>query len=120
MVGELTSRQILALAKDGLDSGAIAKSLDIEEALVRLVLARHVPGADRDIDDEQLASLRRKAYTLAMSAEDETVSARMVMFLIERDKPSKAGQGSSIMAINNAIVMANENFNKMIDEYSRG
>lgn len=117
MIDELQSRQILSLAAQGAPAAEIATSLNIEEALVKLVLARHNPSAERDIDDDQLAALRRHAYNLAIGSTDEAVQARLTMFLIERDKPKSDQRGSSITAINNALILANDSFKKLVEDY---
>jgi len=56
---------------------------------------------------------------LALNSENEAVSARMIEFLIERDKPKKTVADSpNIGAINVAILNGRGAFNKLIDEYS--
>lgn len=119
MLDELNTRQIVALSKDGMSSGEIASSLGIEEAAVKLVMNRNEVGSavDRDIDDDQLAALRRHAVGLALGAEDEGVQARMTMFLIERDKPKERSVSSPIVQINQALISANETFKKMVETY---
>lgn len=122
MIGELTTRQILALSNEGLDAARIAQELAVELPMVKLVLAAHDPGPrsnDRDIDDNGLNLLRQRALALALNSENEAVSARMIEFLIERDKPKKTVADSpNIGAINVAILNGRGAFNKLIDEYS--
>jgi len=120
MVPELVSRQILALASQGSGVSEIASSLGIEEPFVKLVLERHaeVDAVDRDINDDELKALRHHAFRLATEANDETVQARLTMFLIERDKPSKERGGSSILAINKALVLANDSFQNLVKDYA--
>lgn len=120
MFNEIENRQILALANQGGTAAEIAKALDIEEAGVRLVLAAHEKGSveDRDINDEQLERLRKHAYNLAVGAEDEVVQARLTMFLLERDKPSDRKSSNNITSINQALILANDSFKKLVDSYS--
>ena len=123
MVSDLESRQIVALARDGMSSGDIAKELSKDEALVKLVLNTNEAGSaqDRDINDDELASLRRNAYNLAIGAEDESVQARLTMFLLERDRPPKVAnqsQGNAIGNINNAVILAQRGFNDLLKEYT--
>jgi len=121
MIGDLTQRQVLALAEQGASSTEIAETLEIEEAAVKLVLNANSAGSaqDRDINDEQLAILRQKAFQLAVGAEDESVSARMTMFLIERDKPRLKEQTiSPFMQINNAIINGSARFDELARQYS--
>lgn len=122
LVGELSARQVCALRRDGLTVEEIARGLGITEAEVQLVLERNgdnSQAADRDINDGQLAALREKALQLALYSEEDSVSARMTMFLIERDKPRAVKEsGNSIQLIQNAIITANENFKKLVAEYS--
>lgn len=119
MIGELESRQILSLAGDGASPAEIAKGLGVEESLVRLVLSSHEVGntADRDINDEQLEALRRHAYNLAIGSSEESIQAKMTMFLLERDKPSGGRNGNSITAINQALILANGAFEKLTKEF---
>lgn len=120
MIGENESRQVLALSKDGASAEEIARSLDLELGMVKLVLGANGAGevADRDINDEQLAQLREKAFNLAMYSQEDSVAARMTMFLIERDRPSKKlDSGVSIANINNALIAANSSFNDLLKEY---
>jgi hypothetical protein len=120
MIGELSSRQILALSNEGCAADVISKELKIEESLVRLVLSAHKGGSqdDRDINDAQLALLRSRALGLALGAEDETVAAKMTMFLIERDRPRKVEHtGPNIGQINMAISVAREKFLELSDKY---
>lgn len=117
MIGENTTRQIAALAEQGCTSAAIAESLGVEEAYVKLVMQRNEVGNDRDIDDTQLASLRKHAFNLAVAAENEGIQARMTMFLIERDKPKEKKDVSPIMLINQAIVAARTDFDKLKESF---
>lgn len=116
---DLTARQICSLGEQGCTVEQISKELDVESALVKLILSRNnVSGAsDRDITDEDLKLLRRKAVDLALGAEDESVQARMTMFLIERDRPAVRAPTSPLVAINQAIISANENFSRLLKEY---
>ncbi len=121
MIDELQTRQITALLKDGASAEEIAKELSLEVALVKLVAERNNVGtaADRDINDDELAILRRHAFNLAMGAADDATQARLTMFLLERDKPSKkATEGGSISVINNAIIAANGAFERLVKEMS--
>lgn len=119
MIGELDSRQILSLARQGASAEEISKELSLELELVKLVMNRQNIGSDqdRDINDEQLRALRDRAFSLAMS-NDENISARLTMFLIERDKPKNVSSGNPIMLINNAIIGAREKFEKLKEAYS--
>lgn len=120
LVNELTAQQILALARDGCSAEQISGALEVPLEQVKLALVSNNLGsaADRDINDEQLARLRQRAYDLAMYSQEDAVSARMTMFLIERDKPSKKiEQGNVLVNINNAIMGAQQNFNRMLEEY---
>ena len=121
MIGDLTSRQILALSNDGLSPAIIARELSIEEAFVRLVLAKHNAGTseDRDINDEQLKILRSEAYSLATGAEDEGVRAKMTMYLIDRDKPKRVEQISPITLINQAIIQAQAAYQEELKEIAK-
>lgn len=124
MIGDLTQRQILALSSEGAPPDEIAAALEIEEAAVRLVLSAHnsapiANSSDRDINDEQLAILRAKAYELATSAEDEGISLRATMFLIERDKPRLSVQSTNpIIQINQAISAGSGRFEELSKLYS--
>lgn len=112
MLGELEQRQIAALIREGVPDDEIARQMDIEPALVKLVASKN--GADRDIDDDQLAILRKHAFNLALGASDDSTQARMTMFLLERDRPSKkSSEASPIALINNAIIAANDAFEKL-------
>jgi|SRR5579862_427354 len=117
MIHELAARQILALADQGSSVEEISLGLEIPVELVKLVLSRNATNADRDITDEQLVALRQRAYALAMQDECLPVSARMVEFLVERDKPREKVQVSPIVAINNALVVANEQFKGLLDGF---
>lgn len=119
MVDDLTSRQILELAAQGTPREEISSALAVEPALVNLVLSSHgQAAAERDIDDEQLAVLRRQAYKLALQNEDLGVSAKMTRFLIERDKPKAVAQTASPLAnINQAIILAQGSSKKLMEEY---
>lgn len=120
MVGEHTTQQVCALSRDGLSAEQISEALGVPIEQVKLALSANQLGseADRDINDEQLAALRTKAFQLAMYSPEDTVAARMTMFLIERDRPSKkAEQLSPIVAINKALVVAQQNFTNLIEEY---
>jgi len=120
MINELAIEQIVALSKQGAASGEIAAELGIPEEQVKLALRANRMGTndDRDINDAQLALLRQRAYNLAFD-DDSSVAAKMVMFLVERDKPKAqfAGGGANINLINQAIVMATGEFEKMKDSY---
>jgi hypothetical protein len=119
MIDELTTRQIAALLRDGCTVDEIASQLGVEEALVKLVGARVGTIEDRDIDDNELRVLRKHAYNLAVGASDDATQARMTMFLLERDRPSKKVMESSpIAVINNAIIAANGAFEKLCQEMS--
>lgn len=109
----------MSLANDGASAAQIAKALEVEEPLVRAVLARNEVGEaiDRDINDAQLAALRQNAFQLAIAGENEAVRARMTMFLIERDKPRERREISPITAINKAIILANDQFKNLLSEY---
>lgn len=120
MIGENESRQIVALSRDGCSAEEISKSLDIELAAVKLVLSANNQGSavDRDINDAQLSELRQRAYNLAMYSQEDAVSARMTMFLIERDKPRKSQDSHlSITNINQALIQANASFGELLKEY---
>jgi hypothetical protein len=121
MIGQLEQGQILSLAAQGAGAEEIATELGIELALVKLVLRAQGAGneSDRDINDAELALLRKRAFTLCFS-EDESVAAKMTMFLIERDKPKLTNpvNGNSITLVNNAIMLAQSEFNKLRNSYS--
>ena len=118
MIGELQSRQIVALAEDGMSAEEIATATETDLSLVKLVIARSTQDGDRDITDEDLKKLRRHAVELAFRAEDESVQARMTQWLIERDKPvKKEVQISPILAINQAIIDARGAFGDLMKEY---
>ncbi len=125
MLGELTTRQIIVFAEQGASVKEIADELQIEEAMVRLVLAANNAGnpEDRDINDAQLAQLRQKAFELALTAESESVAAQLTMFLIERARPAKkdlADQNSArniIYNINQAVIGATSKFNELAEKY---
>lgn len=121
IVGENSSRQIVALARQGMGAEDIARELELEVGAVKLVLGANNVGSelDRDINDEQLIELRNRAFLLAMQDADIGVSARMTMFLIERDKPRKTNDGSSIsiQTINQAILAANTSFSDLAKDY---
>lgn len=123
MIGEMTSRQIVALANEGLDCGSIARELNVEVSLVKLVLSANLPqdsSPERDLDDNDLVELRHNAKRLALCAEDESVQARMTMFLIERDKPRKiADSGPNIGNINIAIMQSREKFMELTEKYAK-
>lgn len=119
MIDSSTARQVLALAGQGLAAKDIALGLNIEQGLVDVVLARNgAAPVDRDIGDEQLAVLRIRAFEIAVQNEDLSESAKMVRWLIERDKPKlAAGNVSPIIAINNAITLAQEKVRELVAEY---
>lgn len=121
LIGNVETAQILGLFADGMNSSDISRELNIGEDLVKLVLSAQngtAVTADRDITEEQLKLLRNRCYNLAFS-EDDTVSLRACMFLIERDKPKTANViGSNITILNQAILTAREGFNKMKEVYS--
>ncbi len=54
---------------------------------------------DGDIDDEQLNTLRKHAFKLALQNEDLGVSAKMTRFLIERDKPKAVAGRHRLQAL---------------------
>lgn len=119
----MTSRQIVALSQQGLSAADIASGLEIEEAAVRLVLNTNNTGTseDRDINDDQLATIRRSLYNLAVGADDESVQAKVGMFLLERAKPSRQkdnSNGSPIININKAIINAQAKFDALAKKYS--
>ena len=119
--GELSNEQILSCAREGLSADEISAELKIPVERVKLVLVRHSAGGeqDRDINDDDLARLRAHAVHLAMGAEDESVQAKMTMYLIDRDKPrAPAEKPSNILAINQAVVLAQDKFQELIKEYS--
>lgn len=121
MIGEIASRQILVLSDEGLSSMQIATELGIQEELVKLTLNAYKKGSevDRDINDSQLQLLRQKALSLALAADDESVSARMCMYLIDRDKPKDSGSaGPSIGAINMVILGAQEKLKELTAKYT--
>jgi hypothetical protein len=123
MTGEIVNRQILALSLDGLSAEGIASDLCVPLEQVKLVLSAHKAGSDldRDINDEQLANLRRNAYNLAIQAEDEAVQARMTMYLLDRDKPkAQTDHRSGITAINNAIIIAKQEYDSLMADYAKG
>ena len=119
MIGELQTRQIMALVNDGLSAGEIAKATDTDEALVKLVIARCTQDGDRDISDEDLMKLRKHAIDLAFNANEESVQMKMTQWLIERDKPRKVETPiSPIIAINQAIITARGAFTDLCKEYT--
>lgn len=119
MIGELQTRQILALIKDGCTPEQVAESMNVDPALIKLIVARNSQDGDRDITDEDLRTLRRHAFDLATSAEDESIQAKMTQWLIERDKPkSKEVTINPILAINQAILASRQSFNELLKEYS--
>lgn len=123
MIGEMTTRQIVALANDGAGVDEIATTLNIEVPLVKLALEGNnvdkSSAPDRDITDDDLKLLRRHAMNLALSAENEAVQARMTMYLIDRDKPKVAEQTASpITLINNALITANKSMEALKAEYA--
>lgn len=120
MTGEITNRQILAMANEGLNADLIAADLGLAIEQVKLVLSAHRAGTevDRDINDTQLAALRRNAYNLALGSDDDSVQARMTMFLIERDRPKDHAENQSeITAINNAIIIGRAAYEEMMEQY---
>jgi len=116
MVGELETKQIASLLAQGATCEQIAGELGFELAFVKLIAARQGSETpDRDITDDDLAILRRHAFQLALGADDDATQARMTMFLLERDKPSKNAPASNPIAlINNAIINANGAFEKLV------
>lgn len=120
MLGSVEQRMVLSLAAQGSGAEVIAAELGYAIEDVKLVLNAYKGGSeeDRDITDTQLATLRMRAYTLALQDSDLGVSARMTQFLIERDKPKNKEQTASPMVlINNAIVGVRERFDKLKDAY---
>ena len=109
--------QALTLHRQGASDEEISRELDLSLDIVKGVLARN--GVDRDINDEQLSNLRQRAYNLAMFSEEDSVSARMVEFLIERDKPRQKEHPmqSSITLIQNAIISAQQRSKTVLEEY---
>lgn len=123
MTGEIINRQILALSVDGVNAEGISSDLGVPIEQVKLVLNAHNAGSsvDRDINDEQLANLRRNAYNLALGSEDEAVQARMTMYLMDRDKPKALpSEHSGITAINKAIIIAKSSYDELMKEYASG
>lgn len=121
MIGELGTEQILSCSREGLSAEEISAELHLPVERVKLVLARHAAGAesDRDINDDDLARLRMHALSLALGAEDEAVQAKMTMYLIDRDKPrATVAPPSNILAINQAVVLAQGRFQELMKEYS--
>lgn len=109
----------MALVKDGMAVEDIANSINVDPALVKLVVARNSQDGDRDITDEDLKTLRRHAVDLALSAEDEAVQARMTQWLIERDKPKQKDVSiNPILAINQAIIASTQQFHELTKAYS--
>lgn len=126
MVSEITARQIGSLLGDGASVADVAEEFGLEPSVVRLIgermnVAKGQSG-DRDITDADLVSLRKKALDLALSAESQEVQARMTMFLLERDKPSKKdqGQGNMIAQINQIILQGNEKYDNLVKGYTNG
>ena len=122
MLNDLTTRQIVELAGQGVNAEEIATTLSVELPLVKLVLNRNELGSaqDRDIDDAQLSQLRGHAFWLATQSADISVAAKMTRFLLERDKPrtsSNASGASPITQVNIAIAAAQENFKKLTAAY---
>jgi hypothetical protein len=119
MIGELQTRQILALVKDGMPIEQIAHSLDIDPALIKLAVARNSQDGDRDITDEDLARLRAHAVSLALNADNEAVQAKMTMYLIDRDKPKNSNVTiNPILMVNQAIKEAHASFHDLVKEYT--
>lgn len=119
MIGELQTRQIVALLKDGMTVEQIAESCQLDPCLVKLVVARNSQDGDRDITDDDLKNLRRHAVELAMGADDQSVQARMTQWLIERDRPRKQEQAiNPIMAINQAIITSMEQYKELSKSFS--
>lgn len=121
MINELTTRQIAKALRDGASAEEVSEAFGVELAMVKLVAVKNEVGnvVDRDIDDDQLSVLRKHAYQLALGAADDATQARVTMFLLERDKPSKkASEGSPLMRINQAIMASNEAFSKLCKEMS--
>lgn len=121
MVDELTSRQIIRLSEQGAPAEEIASTLSLELPFVKLVLSSNSQGSDvdRDINDDQLKRLRDHAFHLAVGADDEAVQARMTQFLIERDKPRERAPMNPIIAINQALIQANDSFKQMTEKFSK-
>ena len=120
MIGEMQSRQILALSHEGLGPADISRELLIDEGLVKLCLGAYKEGSeeDRDINDAQLKMIRQKLTDLALGAQDEAVAAKCGMYLLDRDKPRKIDTGGvNIQAINIAIQAARQNFNDLVKVY---
>lgn len=117
MICDSLIKQALSLQRQGASDEEISKELELDLSVVKGVLVRN--GIDRDINDEQLGDLRRRAYHLAMFSEHDAVSARMVEFLIERDKPRQKEQPlqSSITLIQNAIISAQQKSQNVLTEY---
>lgn len=119
MLNENTVSQIISLANQGADAEEISKELVVDKALVKLTLRANKVGTedDRDINDAQLMLLRKRAFDLCF-VEDAAVSSRMTQFLIERDKPrDKGNTGVNFTAINNALIVAQEEFAKLQASY---
>ena len=121
-MNELESRQVAALAGQGFGVGDIASQLGLDELDVKLCLRAEGEGRDedRDITDEDLKKLRKNALSLALGANDESVQAKMTMFLIERDRPSKVAVGTGVnpMQINIMIQEANKRMAETIQAYT--
>ena len=119
MLNDLSVNQIVSLSRQGAAAPEIAAELGLEEELVKLALRANKIGSieDRDISDAQLTMLRKQAYSLAFN-DDPTIAMRMTQFLIERDKPRiMERSGSLVGAINNAIILANGEFEKLKELY---
>lgn len=119
-VTESDASSIAALAAQGASAGEIAVELGIEESLVRLTLRAQGAGteSDRDINDAQLAVIRKRLYNFAAFNDDPGIASKVGMFLLERDRPrGNVSSGNTITAINNAIIVANTEFEKLKTAY---
>lgn len=123
MLSEINSRQVLALAAQGLNAPAISAELGLAEELVRVTLLGNNAGAapdDRDISDSQLAAIRQRLADIAMNSDDENNAAKVGMFLLERDKPRKVATpeaSTSLALVNTIIVQAQDKMKALMQSY---
>lgn len=121
MLGEHSTRQILALAEQNISAEVISRELDLPLEQVKLTLRANKKGTetDRDITDDQLALLRQRVFQLATTSSDESVALKAATFLIERDKPVKVQDtsGVNLTLIQQAIIQAQSGFDALRSKY---
>lgn len=127
MIGEHTRRAIISALDQGGQPAEIAEGLGVPEGDVLLIAAGRLPAGGNETEDagfdislEQLNTLRQHAYSLATSAEDQAIQAKMTQYLIDRRAPVKAAStGLNFLQINAQIEDTRAKMAALIHSYSQ-